>query len=70
MPEIVAETIVVRRNEIRLVRRADSSTWQAHFKVGKLSVWLRKSTKTEDIDEATAVAVQVVRSQLVFASLL
>ena len=59
MPEIVAETIVVRRNEIRLVRRADSSTWQAHFKVGKLSIWLRKSTKTENIEEARAVAEEL-----------
>ena len=59
MPEIVAETIVVRRNEIRLVRRADSSTWQAHFKVSKLSVWLRKSTKTEDVDEARAIAEEL-----------
>lgn len=59
MPEIVAETIVVRKNEIRLVRRADSSTWQAHFKVSKLSVWLRKSTKTEDVDEARAIAEEL-----------
>lgn len=49
----------MRRNEIRLVRRADSSTWQAHFKVSKLSVWLRKSTKTEDVDEARAIAEEL-----------
>ena len=59
MPDKVAETIVVRRNEIRLVRRADSSTWQAHFKVGKLSLWLRKSTKTEDVEEARAIAEEL-----------
>ncbi len=56
MPDKAPETIVVRNNAIRLVRRANSPTWQAHFKVDKLGVWIRKSTKTENVDEAREFA--------------
>jgi len=56
MPEKVADTVVLRKNEIRLIRRADSPTWQAHFKVDKLGVWLRRSTKTKDLIEARSAA--------------
>jgi integrase len=52
MPDKSPETIVVRNNAIRLVRRANSPTWQAHFKVEKLGIWIRKSTKKQNIDEA------------------
>lgn len=50
------ETIVVRPNEIRLVRRPDSLRWQAHFKVKAIGRWIRKATGTEDLDEARAYA--------------
>ncbi len=56
MPDKAPETIVVRNNAIRLVRRANSPTWQAHFKVDKLGVWIRKSTKTQNIGEAREFA--------------
>lgn len=56
MPEIAANTVVVKKNAIRLVRRSDTFTWQAHYKVDKLGVWIRKSTKTENLDEAREFA--------------
>lgn len=52
MPKKLAETIIIRNNAIRLIRRPESDTWQAHFKVDKLGKWIRKSTKTTDINEA------------------
>jgi integrase len=56
MPDKLDETIVVRKNAIRLIRRPESPTWQAHFKVEKLGTWIRKSTKTTDLDEAKEFA--------------
>lgn len=56
MPDKAPETIVVKPNAIRLVRRSDSPTWQAHFKVDKLGVWIRKSTKTASLDAAREFA--------------
>ena len=44
MREKSQETIVVRPNEIRLVRRPDSDRWQAHYKVEAIGRWLRKAT--------------------------
>lgn len=41
MPDLAAQTIVVKENAIRLVRRADSARWQAHYKVDKLGKWIR-----------------------------
>jgi hypothetical protein len=55
MPEKVAETVVVRANEIRLVKRRGTDAWQAHYKVAKLSVWLRKSTKTNSLTESPRI---------------
>jgi len=46
------ETVVLRDNEIRLVRRADSTRWQAHFKVSELGKWIRKATGTSDLAKA------------------
>ena len=46
------ETIVLRDNEIRLVRRSDSNRWQAHFKVSELGRWVRKATGTSDLSKA------------------
>lgn len=52
MRERAAETLVVRENEIRLVRRSDSDKWQAHFKVEAINKWIRKATKQADVDKA------------------
>jgi integrase len=56
MKERSAETVVVRENEIRLVRRPDSDRWQAHFKVEAIGKWIRKATGTADLDKAKALA--------------
>ncbi len=56
MPDKAPETVVVKPNAIRLVRRVDSPTWQVHYKVDKLGVWIRKSTKTANLDEAREFA--------------
>jgi len=56
MPEISEETIVVRPNEIRLVRRPDSERWQAHYKIDVIGRWVRKATGTADVDKARAIA--------------
>jgi integrase len=56
MPDKAPETVVVKPNAIRLVRRVDTPTWQAHYKVDKLGVWIRKSTKTTNLDEAREFA--------------
>ncbi len=56
MKERSPETVVVRENEIRLVRRPDSDRWQAHFKVEAIGKWIRKATGTADLDKAKALA--------------
>ena len=56
MRELNNTTIVLRENEIRLVRRPDSDKWQAHFKVDTLGKWIRKATKHSDVDKARRVA--------------
>ena len=50
------ETIVVRPNEIRLVRRPDSDRWQAHYKVEAMGRWIRKATGTADVAKARSIA--------------
>lgn len=56
MVDKAAETVVVRENEIRLVRRPDSDRWQAHYKVNLLGVWIRKATGTPHVHEAREIA--------------
>jgi integrase len=56
MASRTAETVIVRENEIRLVRRPDSTRWQAHFKVEELGKWIRKATGTSDQAKAQAIA--------------
>lgn len=58
MPDKAPETVVLMPNAIRLVRRADSPTWQMHYKVDKLSMWVRKSAKTTKQDEAAKLAIK------------
>ena len=53
------ETVVVKENAIRLVRRADSGYWQAHYKVDQLGKWIRKATKKKDLAEARAIAEEL-----------
>ena len=56
MPDLAAQTIVVKENAIRLVRRADSARWQAHYKVDKLGKWIRVATGTDDVERAREIA--------------
>ena len=56
MREKADETIVLKKNAIRLVRRADSERWQAHYKVAGLSGWIRKATGESDVEKATEKA--------------
>ena len=46
------ETIIVKPELIRLVRRDDSKKWQAHYKLENLKTWFRRSTDTANVKEA------------------
>jgi len=56
MRVIGTETVVVKPELIRLVRRDDSKKWQVHYKLDNLKTWFRRSTDTADIKEATKIA--------------
>ena len=51
-----SETVVVKPELIRLVRRADSNKWQVHYKLENVKTWFRRSTDSTDIKEATKIA--------------
>ena len=46
-----SETVIVKPELIRLVRRLDSKKWQAHYKLEKVKTWFRRSTDTADPKE-------------------
>jgi integrase len=50
------ETVVVRPEQIRLVRRENSKKWQVHYKIDGIKTWFRKSVQTTDIDKAVQLA--------------
>lgn len=50
------ETVVVRPEQIRLVRRDHSKKWQVHYKIEGLKTWFRKSVQTTDVDKAVQLA--------------
>ena len=50
------DTVIVKPNLIRLVRRADSTYWQAHYKLDKIGKWMRKGTGTADLEKAKEFA--------------
>ena len=56
MRVISSETVVVKPELIRLVRRDDSKKWQAHYKLDNLKTWFRRSTDTADVKEAARIA--------------
>ena len=56
MRVIATETVVVKPELIRLVRRDDSKKWQAHYKLDNLKTWFRRSTDTADVKEAARIA--------------
>ena len=50
------QTVVVKPEQIRLVRRGDSKKWQAHYKLGGIKTWFRRSTDTANVKEAAKIA--------------
>lgn len=56
MAELAAQTVVLRPQELNLVRRAETKNWQIHYKIGASKIWHRKSAGTDDLDEATRIA--------------
>ena len=50
------ETIVIKPELIRLVRRFDSKKWQAHYKLEGIKNWFRRSTDTANVKEASKIA--------------
>ena len=56
MRVIGTETVVVKPELIRLVRRDDSKKWQVHYKLENLKTWFRRSTDTANVKEASKIA--------------
>ena len=50
------QTVVVKPEQIRLVRRDDSKKWQAHYKLENVKTWFRRSTDTANVKEAAKIA--------------
>ena len=53
------ETVVIKPERIRLVRREQSDKWQVHYKIDGLKKWFRKSTETADRDKAIKIAERI-----------
>ena len=51
-----SQTVIVKPELIRLVRRDDSKKWQAHYKLENLKTWFRRSTDTANVKEASKIA--------------
>ena len=51
-----SQTVIVKPELIRLVRRDDSKKWQAHYKLENLKTWFRRSTDTANVKEAARIA--------------
>jgi integrase len=56
MVQLSTNTLVLRERELRLVRRSGTGYWQVHYKIGQSKIWLRKTTGTVDVKEATQFA--------------
>ena len=53
---VSTESIVVKPEQIRLVRRDDSKKWQVHYKLEGVKTWFRRSADTADVKEASRIA--------------
>jgi integrase len=53
---VSTESVVVKPEQIRLVRRDDSKKWQVHYKLDGVKTWFRRSADTADVKEATKIA--------------
>ena len=56
MTDLSATTVVLREQELNLVRRPETKNWQIHYKIGASKTWHRKSAGTSDVDEAKRIA--------------
>ncbi len=53
---VSSETVVIRPELLRLVRRDDSKKWQVHYKIDGIKTWFRRSVATTDLDTAIKLA--------------
>lgn len=58
------ETVIVKPELIRLVRRADSKRWQVHYKLDGVKNWFRRSTDTSDVKEAARIHHTLLHARL------
>jgi len=58
MVDLAAETVVLIKGSINLVRRTDSNKWQVHYKVAGMRGWVRKGTGTPDLELAKQFAMR------------
>jgi integrase len=49
-------TVVLKHEQLRLVRRNDTGKWQAHYKLDGIKKWYRQTTGTTDLDKAKKLA--------------
>lgn len=49
-------TVILRPQELRLKRRANSGAWQIHYKIGSNKKWVRVTSKTSDLSAAKQIA--------------
>ena len=51
-----SETIVIRAEQLRLVKRDGTKKWQAHYKIDGVKKWFRVSTNSTELDKAKKIA--------------
>ena len=51
MRVVSTESVVIKAEQIRLVRRLDSKKWQVHYKLDGIKTWFRRSADTADVQE-------------------
>ena len=51
-----SETIVIRTEQLRLVKRDGTKNWQVHYKIEGVKKWFRSSANTSEIDKAKKIA--------------
>ena len=56
MRVITSQTVVLRSEQLRLVKRDGSKKWQAHYKIEGVKKWFRVSTNSTELDKAKKIA--------------
>lgn len=57
MPKLSSNSVRIQNGSIVLSKRPKSPFWQARFRIGRK--WIRTSTKTADLDDATDFAINL-----------